>query len=63
MKSGAIANVRRSSKDLEIVCIHPANPAAVARASSRVNSGMFGNILLGGGIGAMIDHNRGTAYT
>ena len=63
MKSGAIANLRRSSKVLEIVCIHPANPAAAARAISRVNSGKFGNILLGGGIGAIIDHNRGTAYT
>ena len=63
MKSGDIANVRRSNKDLEIVCIHPANPEAVARAISRVNGGMFGNILLGGGIGAIIDHNRGTAYT
>lgn len=24
---------------------------------------MFGNIILGGGIGAVIDHNKGTAYT
>ena len=24
---------------------------------------MFGNIILGGGIGAIIDHNKGTAYT
>ncbi len=24
---------------------------------------MFGNILLGGGIGMIVDHNRGTAYT
>ena len=24
---------------------------------------MFGNIILGGGIGAIVDHNRGTAYT
>ena len=23
---------------------------------------MFGNILLGGGIGAIVDHNNGTAY-
>ncbi len=28
-----------------------------------MNAGMFGNILIGGGIGAFIDHNRGTAYT
>jgi len=63
MKSGDTTQVRRSSKDLEIACKHPTNPEATARAISRVNAGMFGNILIGGGIGAVIDHNRGTAYT
>jgi hypothetical protein len=24
---------------------------------------MFGNIVFGGGIGAIVDHNRGTGYT
>jgi hypothetical protein len=62
-KSGDTAQVRRSSKDLDITCKHPSNPDAVARAISRANSGMFGNILIGGGIGAIIDHNKGTAYT
>lgn len=63
VKSGEIANVRRSSADLDITCQHPANPDAVAKATSRVNGGMFGNILLGGGIGMIVDHSRGTAYT
>jgi len=63
MKSGDTAQVRRSSKDMDIVCKHPANPDATARAISRANAGMFGNIILGGGIGAIIDHNKGTAYT
>lgn len=62
-KSGETAQVRRSSKDLDIVCRHPENPDATARAISRANAGMFGNIILGGGIGAIIDHNKGTAYT
>ncbi len=62
-KSGATVQVRRSSEDLEIVCRHPDNPDATARAISRVNGGMLGNIIIGGGIGAIIDHNRGTAYT
>ena len=62
-KSGETANVRRSSTDLSVVCKHPDNPDATAKATSRVNGGMFGNIILGGGIGAVIDHNRGTAYT
>ncbi|MBU7574382.1 MAG: hypothetical protein KAF64_13580 [Hydrogenophaga sp.] len=63
MKSGDTVQVRRSSKDLDIVCKDPSNPEAVAKAVSRANGGMFGNIILGGGIGAIIDHNKGTAYT
>ncbi|MCV0441151.1 MAG: hypothetical protein K5880_21365 [Hydrogenophaga sp.] len=62
-KSGATVQVHRSAEDLEIFCQHPGNPDASARAISRVNGGMFGNIIIGGGIGAIIDHNRGTAYT
>ena len=63
VRSGDTAQVRRSSKDLDIVCSHPDNPAASARAISRANAGMVGNIVFGGGIGAIIDHNKGTAYT
>lgn len=62
-RSGETSQVRRSSKDLDITCKHPDNPDAVARAISRANAGMAGNILIGGGIGAIIDHNKGTAYT
>jgi hypothetical protein len=63
MKSGETAQIRRSSKDLDIVCKHPTNPDATARAISRANAGMWGNVIIGGGIGAIIDHNKGTAYT
>jgi len=63
VKSGETVQVRRSSKDLDILCKDPANPDAEAKAISRANGGMFGNIILGGGIGAIIDHNKGTAYT
>lgn len=62
-KSGITVQVRRASDDLEIVCRHPDNPDANARAISRANGGMYGNILLGGAIGALVDHNRGTAYS
>lgn len=62
-KSGETTQVRRSSKDLDITCKHPQNPDATARAISRANAGMVGNIIIGGGIGAIIDHNKGTAYT
>jgi hypothetical protein len=62
-RSGETSQVRRSNKDLDITCRHPDNPDAVARAISRANAGLAGNIIFGGGIGAIIDHNKGTAYT
>lgn len=62
-RSGDTVQVRRSSKDLDLYCASGSHPDARGRAISRANGGMFGNILLGGGIGAVIDHNRGTAYT
>jgi len=62
-RSGAVAQVRRSSKDLDITCKDPSSPAAVGRAISRANAGLAGNIIFGGGIGAIIDHTKGTAYT
>lgn len=63
VKSGDTTQVRRSSKDLDITCKDSKNPEAKARAISRANGGMWGNIVFGGGIGAIIDHNKGTAYT
>ena len=63
VKSGDTVQVRRSNKDLDIVCKLSSNPDATARAISRANAGMFGNIIFGGGIGAIIDHTKGTAYT
>lgn len=62
-RSGDTVQVRRSSKDLDLYCASGTHPDARGRAISRANGGMFGNILFGGGIGAVIDHNRGTAYT
>lgn len=62
-KSGDTTQVRRSGKDMDITCRDQANPEAVGRAISRANAGMAGNIIFGGGIGAIIDHNKGTAYT
>lgn len=63
VRSGATTQVRRSSKDLDLSCKNPTGEDAHGRAISRANAGMAGNILFGGGIGAIIDHNKGTAYT
>jgi len=63
MKSGTTAPIHRSGQDLDISCKDATRPEAVARAISRANAGLAGNILIGGGIGAIIDHSKGTAYT
>lgn len=54
--------VHRSSSDLKIECKKDPNEPATAMAISRVTGSMFGNILLGGGIGAIVDSSNGSAY-
>ena len=63
VKTPATVNVRRSSKDLQVTCVKAGETDGRGVAISRANGGMAGNIILGGGIGAIIDHNKGTAYT
>jgi hypothetical protein len=63
IKTPVTANVRRSSKDLQMTCVKTGEADGRGVAISRANAGMAGNILFGGGIGAIIDHNKGTAYT
>lgn len=63
VKTPATVNVRRSSKDLQVTCVKSGEAEGRGVAISRANAGMAGNILFGGGIGAIIDHNKGTAYT
>jgi hypothetical protein len=55
--------VHRSGENLSVICEKEGEEAGVATVVSRANGGMFGNILFGGGIGAIIDHNKGTAYS
>ena len=63
VKTPATVNVRRSSKDLQVTCVKSGEADGRGVAISRANAGMAGNIIFGGGIGAIIDHNKGTAYT
>jgi hypothetical protein len=54
--------VRRSNKDLQVICKKAGIDLGSANVVSRTKGNMYGNILLGGGIGAIIDHNNGSAY-
>ncbi|MDP1740256.1 hypothetical protein [Polaromonas sp.] len=63
VKTPATVNVRRSSKDLQVTCVKAGETDGRGVAISRANAGFAGNIIFGGGIGAIIDHNKGTAYT
>jgi hypothetical protein len=58
-----VVNVHRSGQNLLVSCEKEGEQTGIATVISRANGGMFGNILFGGGIGAIIDHNKGTAYS
>ena len=45
-----------------VSCEAAGQAPGTVRAISRANAGMAGNLIFGGIIGAVIDHNRGTAY-
>ena len=60
--SPGFLQVRRSSEDLLLECKKEGQPDGFLKAVSRAAGGMFGNIIFGGGIGAIIDHTRGTGY-
>ena len=52
----------RSADDMQVECKKDGHPAGLAKLISRAHGGMYGNIIFGGGIGAIIDHNKGTGY-
>lgn len=54
--------VHRSAEDIVVTCKKEGVPDGMARGISRAAGGMWGNIVFGGGIGAIIDHNNGTGY-
>ena len=47
---------------LQVVCKKSGSDIGTANVVSRTKGNMFGNIILGGGIGAIVDHNNGAAY-
>lgn len=61
-KAPSNVSVRKSGEDLEVTCKNEGMPDGLLKAISRAAGSMFGNIIFGGGIGALIDHNKGTGY-
>lgn len=61
-KTPANVAVRKSGEDLEVTCKKEGMPDGLLKAISRAAGSMFGNIVFGGGIGAVIDHSKGTGY-
>lgn len=54
--------ISRSNDNLLVTCKKDKFEPGSASVVSATKGSMFGNILFGGGIGAIIDHNSGAAY-
>lgn len=61
-KAPSNITVRKSGEDLDVVCKKDGMPDGLLKAISRAAGSMWGNIIFGGGVGAIIDHNKGTGY-
>lgn len=62
VNSPGTVQIRRSNDDLIVLCTKTGIEPGRASVVSDTKGSMFGNILLGGGIGAIVDHNTGAAY-
>ena len=62
VKAPGQVDVRKSGENLSVVCKKEGLIDGLLTAVSRAAGSMFGNIIFGGGIGALIDHNKGTGY-
>jgi hypothetical protein len=60
-KTPGEAKVRRSPVDMDVICIKAGETEGTARLISRAGR-MWGNFILGGGIGAIVDHSTGKGY-
>lgn len=54
--------VQRSNQDLQIACSKTGYDTSRRPVTSEMQGAMLGNIILGGAIGAAIDHSNGAAY-
>ncbi len=62
LTSPGSVTITRSNDNMLITCRKDGQDDGVVALVSSTKGAMFGNILLGGGIGAIIDHDSGAAY-
>ena len=55
-------SIRRSNDDMQVTCKKEGYDSGRASVVSDNKGSMFVNIILGGGIGAIVDHSNGSAY-
>lgn len=55
-------SIVRSNKRIEVKCEKQPLPQGVVSVESSTRGAMYGNILLGGVVGAVVDHNSGAGY-
>lgn len=54
--------IHRSNDDMQVLCTKDGIDPGRGSVVSETKGTMFGNIVFGGGIGAVVDHNTGAAY-
>ncbi|WP_428606914.1 DUF1566 domain-containing protein [Sedimenticola sp.] len=62
IETPTVVSVHKSSQDLLIDCEKEGLKNGFVRAVSSASAGMYGNIIFGGVIGAVIDHSKGSGY-
>ena len=56
------AMITRSNDNIEVMCKKTGLESGRASVESATKGSMVGNLIFGGGVGAIIDHNTGAAY-
>ncbi len=62
VSSGQTTSIRRSGVNLSIECEQAGRLPASGQAISRINTGMVGNLLIGGLVGVAIDSGTGAGF-
>jgi hypothetical protein len=62
LKAPNDTTIIRSNKAIDVKCTAPGYKQGALSVDSATRAAMFGNIILGGVVGAVIDHSSGAAY-